>query len=280
MVIEADDPRYFPGAIFQLPHVDELCFPVISGVIGMRKPVHADLDSAIPLQRIDLERSGQEFPVHLAADVVFDRVEQVLAAECETRLVVIELQVVREEGAQLVELAAVVGVEHGNVESSNGLVELVGRGQALLRLGQGESGADDELRSKQKNRTQSLHRRVNLAGWGIRSLTSTDSARAQFLKAAADSSLFLRSRFSQVLLPGHPVKYAPAPAESFRSPRPCPLRSSYPLHCARRTRGGRCPARQKSRCWEATGAHRGSRDCRDAPRVRESPAQYYARFCA
>jgi hypothetical protein len=78
-VIEADDPRYLPCAVLQLPQVDELRFSDIGGIAGVRKTVYPDFDGAVALQGIHLERSRHQVPTLKAEAVQRERDEQLKA---------------------------------------------------------------------------------------------------------------------------------------------------------------------------------------------------------
>src|SRR5580658_5197022 len=78
VVIEADHARQLPIPIFELPELHELCIADIRGVSWMSESMHADLDRAVAFERIDFQRSGNEFTLHLAANVVLHAVDQAL----------------------------------------------------------------------------------------------------------------------------------------------------------------------------------------------------------
>src|SRR5580700_4432708 len=121
LVVEADGAGDLPGAVFVVPEGDELRFAdAFFGMAGVVEAVNADLDGAVVLQWIDLERTGYERSLRLAADVAFDCVEERLFADGEACLVVVELEVVVDHRVQCGEVAGVVGVEELSIKRADG----------------------------------------------------------------------------------------------------------------------------------------------------------------
>src|SRR6185295_6589138 len=108
MVVVTDDAGDLPGAVLLLPEVDELrladrLLPVPPRMI---EAVDADLDRAIAVHGIHLERSGNEHPISLAADVLLDALDQALPRLVgQAAVVVVELQLFREERGELLQIA-------------------------------------------------------------------------------------------------------------------------------------------------------------------------------
>jgi hypothetical protein len=113
MMVKAEDTRDLPDTFLILPEVNEL--RLANGLVvlmaGMVETVNADLDGAIVGNGIYLERPGNEFPSHFAADVVLDSFDSSLTRAAEAADVVIELQIVGQEGAEFLQIATVVSIE-------------------------------------------------------------------------------------------------------------------------------------------------------------------------
>ena len=156
-MIEADHSGHLPRSIFFLPEMDELRLTYRIGclVSGMVKAVHSNLHRAIVGNGIDLERPGHKFSGHLAADIVLDTLDQRRAPAAQPSLVVIELQIVGEQGAEFFKIAMVVGVEELGVEGLDSLEKRIGRGRGLgMQVSQ--------RRSEQSCNQQRLQRSENL----------------------------------------------------------------------------------------------------------------------
>src|SRR5712692_2183531 len=98
-VVETDDSRDFPCAIFVLPEVNEL--RLAGGLallrIGVVEAMNADLKRAIAVHGIHFQRPWNKLSPHFAADVVLNAFGQLLPAEGHSTLIVIELHIVYEE---------------------------------------------------------------------------------------------------------------------------------------------------------------------------------------
>lgn len=94
-------------------------------VAGMVEAVIADLERAITLHVVDVQATGNEFAGYAAANVFLDALGQGRLPQSHATLVVIELDVVINEGRKLDEVAFVVGVEKRGVESGDGSVEVL-----------------------------------------------------------------------------------------------------------------------------------------------------------
>jgi len=95
--------RQFPNAVLALPQLDEARFTGSVGRLGfwMHKAVHAHLDGSVALHVIDLQRTGDEHPLGVAStDVVFNAFRELLPAQRYAALVVIELDVVRQQAIE------------------------------------------------------------------------------------------------------------------------------------------------------------------------------------
>ena len=127
VMVVAHDAGDFPGAVFVLPQVNEFAFADPFGVFvaGMVEAVNAHLQSAVTFHEINVQAAGNEFAGDLAADVFLDAVGQGNFAEGHAALIVVELDVFVDEGSELLEVAAVVGVEQRGIESGDGAVELL-----------------------------------------------------------------------------------------------------------------------------------------------------------
>src|SRR5215472_18256066 len=123
-MVETHCSSDLPLAILQLPQSYEFCFTALLGVriADMAEAVDADLHGAVILDRIHLERARDKFAVNLSADVGFDGGHERGAAVRSAGLVVIELEILGDHGAKLLEVAGVVGIEQSCVEAGDGLV--------------------------------------------------------------------------------------------------------------------------------------------------------------
>src|SRR5258708_18297171 len=109
MVI-ADHPRNLPRTILVLPQLNELRLTHIT-VPRVMEAVHPNLHRAVSMQRIHLQRSGDQLPCHLSADVLFNGVQKRLLPHRQPRLVMIKLQVIGDERSQPLDIACVVSIE-------------------------------------------------------------------------------------------------------------------------------------------------------------------------
>jgi hypothetical protein len=154
-MVVADDPRNFPCAVFVLPEMNEFAFTDALGFLMSRvvETMDAHLDCAIALHVIHLQSPWNEFAGRFAADILLDAVGQCGLAEGETTLIVVKLDIIDKEGTELLQIAAVVGVEEGGIERGDGLVQF-GLGIDVLerrdRLSAGPDTADGEYREQQQ----------------------------------------------------------------------------------------------------------------------------------
>src|ERR1041385_1991791 len=116
-MIETDHASDLPTAVLIAPEVDE---PSLAGGLmrfRVKETVYTDLDGAIALDAMRLQRATDQFSLHVfTADVVFDAFRQFVYAQNHAIPVVIELQVVGEEGPELCQIAAVIGIEKRRVQ--------------------------------------------------------------------------------------------------------------------------------------------------------------------
>src|ERR1700740_1336964 len=112
-MVVADDAGNLPDAIFVLPEVNEAGLADAFGVFVPRmvEAVDAHFDRAISFHVVNLQRSGNEFASRFAADVFLYAISERRSAERDAALIVIELDVVREERGKLFQIAAIVGIE-------------------------------------------------------------------------------------------------------------------------------------------------------------------------
>ena len=149
VVADADDAGDLPAAVLELPDHDELSFAGDAMVLlpGVQEAMDTHFHCAVVADGIDLEGAGDEFAFDLAAEVVLDGVDGLLAADGEAVFVVVELGVIGPEGGFGFHVAAVDGVEEFFVEASNGLGEIVARGDRS-GLGEGRHGEENHDESK------------------------------------------------------------------------------------------------------------------------------------
>src|SRR6185312_3826003 len=107
----ADDAGELPGAAVVLPQHDEpggaaRARVAPGGLARITEHVAADLDRPVCAQRVDLERTGHEVAVHLAADVVPERLDERRTASTQAGFVVVELEVIGDDGSERVQVAA------------------------------------------------------------------------------------------------------------------------------------------------------------------------------
>jgi hypothetical protein len=113
VVVEADDACQLSFAILVLPELNELSLAYRLGIVMSRvmETMHADLHGAIVGDGIDLKGSGNELAGDFAADVVFDAIDCGLLAAAEAADIVVELQIVVQQGRELFQVTVVVRVE-------------------------------------------------------------------------------------------------------------------------------------------------------------------------
>src|SRR5713226_7275862 len=99
MMIEADDTSDLPDSIFLLPEMDELGLADRLGSLlpRMVETVYTDFHRAVVGNGIHLQRPRHKFPGHFAADVVLDAFYQSLPSAAQASLIVIELQIIRQQ---------------------------------------------------------------------------------------------------------------------------------------------------------------------------------------
>jgi hypothetical protein len=118
-----------------LPEVNELARAGGSVRLGVVETVNADLQQAIALHVMGLERAGDELPPYIAtADILLDAFREVLFAKGNATLIVIELDIACKEGAEFLEIAAVIGIEKGRVKRCRHLIQFRLRFKAVQRL--------------------------------------------------------------------------------------------------------------------------------------------------
>src|SRR5579864_1477330 len=148
MVIEADDSRDSPSGVLVLPQHDELRFA--DGLLVVRarmmEAMDANLHRAVIVQWIHLKSPWNKLAAHFSADIFLYAVHENLFADGQSRLIVIELEVVGDERAQLVEIATVGGIEERGVLPGDGTKELIGRRLCLRRLGAASGDRKSEQR--------------------------------------------------------------------------------------------------------------------------------------
>ena len=117
-MIVAEGASNFPGGVFVLPEMNELAFAHCLSVLVPRvvKAVNAHLHRSIALHEIDLQCPGNQFASHFTAYILLDAVGQVLPPKSYTALIVVELHVFYKEGAELLQITTVVGVEKRGIQ--------------------------------------------------------------------------------------------------------------------------------------------------------------------
>jgi hypothetical protein len=151
--------------------MNELAFADPFGVVmaWMVKAMNASLEKAITLHVVNLQRPGNEFAGDLAADVFLDAVGQGRFAQGNASLIVVELDVVHEEGLELVQVALVVGVEKRSVERGANAVQfrltfnLVERRNVLRVRRQGKRNQQTQSRQNDGNTATLGHRHLAFA---------------------------------------------------------------------------------------------------------------------
>jgi len=104
-MVVADGPCDFPGAVFVLPQMNELPFTDALCFLMSRmvETMDAHLDRAIALHVIHLQRPWNEFAGSFAADILFDAVGQRGLAEGDATLIVVKLDILDKERAELLQ---------------------------------------------------------------------------------------------------------------------------------------------------------------------------------
>ena len=97
LMVVADHARQLPCAVRVVPKVDESGFAdSVLRAVGVQEAVYTDLDGTITSERVHLDRA-YELPLYLAADVLLYGGEERLFSDGKSRLIVVELEVVRDE---------------------------------------------------------------------------------------------------------------------------------------------------------------------------------------
>lgn|SRR6266516_7447043 len=135
MVIIADHSRDLPCAIFVLPEVNELrlagWLPLFR--LWVVEAMNTYLNRTIAMHGIHLKGPRNDLSAHFATDVLLYAFGQVLPAEGHSTLIVIELHIVYEERAELLQITPVIGIEECSVQRRNSTKKFVCR--TLRRLG-------------------------------------------------------------------------------------------------------------------------------------------------
>jgi hypothetical protein len=133
MVIEAEDTGDFPGSVLVLPEMNEPGFADRLGILvsGMKETVNADLHGAVVGNGVYLKGPGNEFSRHFATDVAFDAVHESLPSAAQAGDIVIELQIVGQQGCEFLQIAMVVGIEELGVQRLDGLKKVGGCRRSL-----------------------------------------------------------------------------------------------------------------------------------------------------
>src|SRR5215472_4903554 len=99
VVIKADGTSDFPRAIFELPERDEPALAGRSVGFGMMEAMNANLDRAIAFYVMRLQAARDQFSADVTtADVPLDAFDELFLTQS---LIVIELDIIREEGGKL-----------------------------------------------------------------------------------------------------------------------------------------------------------------------------------
>jgi len=154
-MVVADNPGNFPRAVFVLPEMNELAFTDALGFLMSRvvEAVDAHLDRAIALHVIHLQSAWNEFAGRFAADILLDAVGQCRFADGDTALIVVKLDIVDKERAELFQIATVIGVKQGSIQRGDGLVEF-GLGSNVLQRWDGLSAGPDAAQSEYREQQQ------------------------------------------------------------------------------------------------------------------------------
>jgi hypothetical protein len=81
----------------------------------------------VTFQREYFETSPHQVSPDFATDICSNSIDERLAAARESRLIVIELEIFRDKGTELHEIAPVVSIEHHAIETSDGREKRVAR---------------------------------------------------------------------------------------------------------------------------------------------------------
>src|SRR5580700_2141333 len=150
----------------------------------MVKAMHTDLDRAISMQRIHLQRPRNQLPCHLSADVLFDGVQKWLLPNRQPRLVVVKLKIIRNERSQLLDIACVVSIEQLLIERRNRPRQLLLALHTVKRWNCLTIGRNKRARHQNKRHQSKelLHGHPPLLNW--HTLRSTHSPGRMFAQSA------------------------------------------------------------------------------------------------
>src|SRR5258708_40244738 len=99
--------------------------PSVSSCPGVMKAVNTYLHCAIALHVMHLQCPWNEFPGHFATDIFLNAVSQILSAERHAALIVIELHVINEEAAELLQITPVIRIEERGIQRCDGLFQFL-----------------------------------------------------------------------------------------------------------------------------------------------------------
>ena len=163
-MVVADDAGEFPGAIFELPEMDEAGRAGPAVCFGMEKAVDSHFKRAVALHGIDPERAGNKHAAEIgAADVFPDGIQPALFAERHSTAIVEELDMIVDQACQIFKLAAIDGAEKLSVERRPGLVEFSLRFDNLKRRDALSARSGDRHSEHHQQKQQHLAR-IDQAG--------------------------------------------------------------------------------------------------------------------
>src|SRR5258707_7337706 len=127
VVVVTQYASQLPASVFVLPQLHEARFSrSVSGLgLGMQKPMHSHLDCSITLHVIDLQRARHQHPLCVAStNIIFDTLGELLAAQRYAALVMVKLNVIRQQAVERLQVTVVVSVEELCIQRGNGLVQV------------------------------------------------------------------------------------------------------------------------------------------------------------
>ena len=112
-MIVADDARYLPCSVFKAPEMNELSLSNDITILGadVMEAMNSDLYGPVALNRVYLQRTGYELALNLAAEIIFDAVDDCLASVLWIVLIVIKLQVLCKLAFHRWDIARIYSVE-------------------------------------------------------------------------------------------------------------------------------------------------------------------------
>src|SRR5580700_4700275 len=107
--------------------MDETRLPNLLRILMPRmvEAVHSHLHRSIAFHVMDLQRPWNQFPRHFAADILLYAVRQILPSERDAALIVVELHILDEKAAELIQITPVISIKKRRIQRRDGLIQFL-----------------------------------------------------------------------------------------------------------------------------------------------------------